>query len=235
MEIAVVIPTYNEKENIIRLIGEIFSLDISGLEIVIVDDNSPDGTHAAVSEMMKADQRIHLIRRAGKLGYGTACVSGFKYSLKRNAKTIFGMDADFSHDPKMIPVFLKSIKKHHLVVGSRYKHGISIVNWPLKRLVLSLLAGKYVRFITGLKLTDPTSGFKCYRREVLEKINLDKVKSNGYSFLIEMKYRAKKKGFSIGEIPIIFVDRHAGTTKMSKAIIWEALIIVWKMRLGMIK
>jgi dolichol-phosphate mannosyltransferase len=235
MDIAVIIPTYNEKDNIIRLIGEIFALDIPGLEIVVVDDNSPDGTHFAVCEMMKTDKRVHLIRRTGKLGYGTACVRGFRYALDKGAENIFGMDADFSHDPKMIPAFLESAKKHHLVVGSRYKNGISIVNWPLKRLVLSLLAGKYVRFITGLKLTDPTSGFKCYRREVLEKINLDKIKSNGYSFLIEMKYRAKKKGFSIGEIPIIFVDRHAGTTKMSNAIIWEALIIVWKMRLGMIK
>lgn len=235
MEVAVIIPTYNEKDNIIRLIGEIFALNIPELEIVVVDDNSPDETYAAVSEIMKTDKRVHLIRRSGKLGYGTACVSGFKYALGKGAKNIFGMDADFSHDPKMIPVFLESTKKHHLVVGSRYKNGISIVNWPLKRLVLSLLAGKYVRLITGLRLTDPTSGFKCYRREVLEKINLDKIKSNGYSFLIEMKYRAKKKGFSIGEIPIIFVDRHAGTTKMSKAIIWEALIIVWKMRLGMIK
>jgi dolichol-phosphate mannosyltransferase len=235
MDIAVIIPTYNEKDNIIRLIGEIFALGIPGLEIVVVDDNSPDGTHFSVGEIMKANKQVHLIRRVGKLGYGTACISGFKYALDEGAENILGMDADFSHDPKMIPIFLRSIKKHHLVVGSRYKNGISIVNWPLKRLVLSLLAGKYVRFITGLKLTDPTSGFKCYRREVLEKINLDKIKSNGYSFLVEMKYRAKKKGFSIGEIPIIFVDRHAGTTKMSKAIIWEALIIVWKMRLGMIK
>lgn len=235
MKVAVIIPTYNERGNVKKLIGEILGLGIEGLEIVIVDDNSPDGTHVVVSEIMEAEKRVHLIKRTGKLGFGTAYISGFKYALAGGAENIIGMDADFSHDPKMIPIFLEGIKKHHLVIGSRYKNGISIVNWPLRRLILSLLAGKYVRLITGMRLTDPTSGFKCYRRVVLEKIDLDKVKSNGYSFLIEMKYRAHRKGFSIGEIPIIFVDRHSGSSKMSKKIIWEALLIVWKMRLGMIR
>jgi dolichol-phosphate mannosyltransferase len=184
---------------------------------------------------MQKEKRVHLIQRKGKLGYGTACVSGFKRALLAGAEYIIGMDADFSHDPKMIPVFLEKIKDHHLVVGSRYRNGISIVNWPLRRLALSLLASKYVRFIAGMKLTDSTSGFNCYRREVLEKIVLDKVKSNGYSFLIEIKYRTLKKGFSVGEIPIIFVDRNFGVSKMSKAIMWEAFVIVWKMRLGLIR
>jgi dolichol-phosphate mannosyltransferase len=235
MKIAVIIPTYNEKENIKKLIKEIFSLGIEGLEVIVVDDNSPDGTHAAVREMMKTEKRVHLIHRTGKLGFGTAYVSGFKYALAGGAEIIIGMDADFSHDPKMIPIFLEEIKKHHLVIGSRYKNGISIVNWPLRRLALSLMAGKYVRLITGMKMTDPTSGFKCYRRAVLEKIDLDKIKSNGYSFLIEMKYRTHRNGFSIGEIPIIFVDRNFGISKMSKAIMWEAVIIVWKIRLGLIR
>jgi dolichol-phosphate mannosyltransferase len=235
MKIAVIIPTYNEKENVEKLINEIFSLGIEGLEVVVVDDNSPDGTHFAVSEIMKSEKRAHLIKRTGKLGFGTAYVSGFKYVLARGAEIILGMDADFSHDPKMIPIFLEEIKKHDLIIGSRYMNGISIVNWPLRRLALSLLAGKYVRLITGMRMTDPTSGFKCYRRAVLEKIELDKIKSNGYSFLIEMKYRTHRKGFSIGEIPIIFIDRNQGLSKMSKAIMLEALIIVWKMRLGMIR
>lgn len=232
MKTAVVIPTYNEKENIVNLINAILSLNVDGLEIVIVDDNSPDGTQVIVEEIMKENGRVHLIKRAGKLGYGTACISGFKYALEKQAENVIGMDADFSHDPKMIPLFLEKIKSHNLVVGSRYLNGISIVNWPLSRLMLSIFAGKYVRLITGLKLSDPTSGFSCYRRETLEKINLEKIKSNGYSFLIEMKYRIFKKGFSIGEIPIIFVDRHSGSSKMSKAIIREAILVVWKLRLS---
>ncbi len=235
MKVVIVIPTYNEKENIEKLIREIFSLGIEGLEVVVVDDNSPDGTANIVEEMKKTEEGLHLISRSGKMGLGTAYIAGFKYALDREAQYIMEMDADFSHDPKMIPLFLESIKNHHLVVGSRYKDGIRVVNWPLKRLVLSILASKYVRLITGMKVSDPTSGFKCYSREVLESINFHRVMSNGYSFQIEMKYRAYRKGFSIGEIPIIFVDRHSGSSKMSRAIIIEALIVVWRLRLGLIR
>jgi dolichol-phosphate mannosyltransferase len=235
METAVVIPTYNEKNNIVRLIGEIFALNIPKLEIIIVDDNSPDGTHLAIEEIMKVNERVHLIKRSGKLGYGTACVSGFKYALAKGAENIIGMDSDFSHDPKIIGNFIEKIEEADLVVGSRYKNGISIVNWPLRRLALSLLANRYASMVTGMKLTDSTGGYNCYRRKVLETINLDKVKSNGYSFLIEMKYRAHRKGFKIEEIPIIFIDRQAGTSKISRWIILEALIIVWRLRLGFYK
>jgi dolichol-phosphate mannosyltransferase len=235
MKIAVIIPTYNEQKNIEKIIKAVLGLKISGLEIIIVDDNSPDGTAKLVETLKEKNSIVHLIWRPKKMGLGTAYIAGFKYALKNGAEYIMEMDADFSHNPQMIPVFLEKIKNKQVVIGSRYKNGISIVNWPLHRLILSLLAGKYVRLVTGLKLSDPTSGFKCYTKEVLEAINLDKVKSNGYSFQIEMKYRASKKGFSIGEIPIIFIDRHSGVSKISKAIILEALIIVWKLRLGRIK
>jgi dolichol-phosphate mannosyltransferase len=235
MNIAVVIPTYNEKNNIPRLIAEIFDLEMDGLHIVVVDDNSPDGTGKIVEEMKKEKENLHIIHRKKKMGLGTAYLAGFRHALDRGAQFIFEMDADFSHDPKMIPVFLEEIKKTDLVVGSRYKNGIRIINWPLRRLMLSILASKYVRLVTGMKLTDSTSGFKCYRRHVLEKIDLGKVRSNGYSFQIEMKYKAHKKNFVIKEIPIIFVDRHAGTSKISRKIIFEALVIVWKLRLGLIR
>lgn len=235
MKIAVIIPTYNEKKNIENIIKAILDLGIFGLEVIVVDDNSPDGTAKIVEALRETNPRVHLIWRPKKMGLGTAYISGFKYALKNGAQYVLEIDADLSHDPKMIPIFLEEIKKNHLVVGSRYSNGISIVNWPLHRLMLSLLAGKYVRLVTGMKLSDPTSGFKCYRKEVLEAINLDKIKSNGYSFQIEMKYRIYRRGFSIGEVPIIFIDRQNGASKMSKAIIFEALIIAWKLRLGRIK
>jgi dolichol-phosphate mannosyltransferase len=234
MKTAVVVPTFNEAENIGKLLTEIFDLDIDGLEVIVVDDNSPDGTGKAVKNMMKNDQRIHLIERPEKMGLGTAYVAGFKYALSYGAEHIFEIDADFSHDPKMIPVFLKNTEKNDLVIGSRYLNGISIINWPLRRLTLSLLANKYARLVTGMKLTDATSGFKCYRRKVLEAIDLEKVRSNGYSFQIEMKFKTHRKNFSIKEIPIIFVDRNFGTTKMSRKIVFEAIFIVWKLRFGLL-
>lgn len=234
MKTAVVVPTFNEAENIGKLLTEIFDLDIDGLEVIVVDDNSPDGTGKAVKNMMKNDQRIHLIERPEKMGLGTAYVAGFKYALFYGAEHIFEIDADFSHDPKMIPVFLKNTEKNDLVIGSRYLNGISIINWPLRRLTLSLLANKYARLVTGMKLTDATSGFKCYRRKVLEAIDLEKVRSNGYSFQIEMKFKTHRKNFSIKEIPIIFVDRNFGTTKMSRKIVFEAIFIVWKLRFGLL-
>lgn len=235
MNIAVVIPTYNEKNNIPRLIAEIFELGINDLHVVVIDDNSPDGTGKVVEEIKSRNEKIHVIHRKKKMGLGTAYLAGFKHALGQGAQFIFEMDADFSHDPKMIPVFMKEIEKNDLVVGSRYKNGIRIINWPLRRLMLSILASKYVRIITGMKLTDATSGFKCYKRHVLEKINLEKIRSNGYSFQIEMKYKAHKNNFSIKEIPIIFVDRHTGSSKMSRKIIFEALLVVWKLRLGLIR
>jgi len=234
MKTAVVIPTFNEAENIGKLLTEIFDLGLEGLEVIVVDDNSPDGTGKIVKGLMKTDGRVHLIERPKKMGLGSAYVAGFQRALSRGAEHIFEMDADFSHDPKMIPIFLKNIEENDLVIGSRYLNGISIVNWPLRRLALSLLANKYVRIVTGMRLTDATSGFKCYHRKVLEAINLEKVRSNGYSFQIEMKYKAHKKNFPIKEIPIIFVDRNFGTTKMSRKIVFEAIFIVWKLRLGIL-
>lgn len=235
MHIAVVIPTYNEKNNIERLASRIFGLGISGLGIVVVDDNSPDGTGEILIEMKKSHQNLDVIHRDKKRGLGTAYIEGFNRALEGGAEYIFEMDADFSHDPEMLPVFLKELEKFDLVVGSRYKGGIRIINWPLRRLMLSILANKYIRLVTGMNLTDATSGFKGYRRRVLEAIDLDQVRSNGYSFQIEMKYRAHKKNFSISEVPIVFVDRHSGSSKMSKKIIWEAFFIVWKLKLGLIK
>ncbi|HBB36510.1 MAG: hypothetical protein UX02_C0002G0006 [Candidatus Moranbacteria bacterium GW2011_GWC1_45_18] len=234
MKTAVVIPTFNEAENIGKLITEIFGLGVEGLEVIVVDDNSPDGTGKIVKDLMKTDSRVHFIGRPKKMGLGTAYLAGFRYALERGAGHIFEMDADFSHDPKMIPVFLRHSEKSDLVIGSRYIGGISIVNWPLRRLALSLLANKYVRLVTGMRLTDATSGYKCYRRKVLETIDLEKIRSNGYSFQIEMKYKTRQKNFSVKEIPIIFIDRNFGTTKMSRRIVLEALVVVWKLRFGLL-
>lgn len=228
----IVIPTYNEKANLPVLIEEIFKHQIP-FSILIVDDNSPDGTGLIADELAKQyPDRVHVIHRAGKMGLGSAYIEGFKYALKWGADYIFEMDADFSHDPRYLPDFIEKIKDYDVVVGSRYVNGISVINWPLSRLVLSLIASQYVRLITGLKLTDTTAGYKCFSRKVLETIDLDAVYSNGYSFQIEMNYRTTQLGFKIGEIPIIFVDRHSGTSKMSGHIVREALYVVWKLRLG---
>ncbi len=232
MKCMIVIPTYNEKANLPVLIEEIFKHQIP-FSILIVDDNSPDGTGLIADELAKQyPDRVHVIHRAGKMGLGSAYIEGFKYALKWGADYIFEMDADFSHDPRYLPDFIEKIKDYDVVVGSRYVNGISVINWPLSRLVLSLIASQYVRLITGLKLTDTTAGYKCFSRKVLETIDLDAVYSNGYSFQIEMNYRTTKLGFKIGEIPIIFVDRHSGTSKMSGHIVREALYVVWKLRLG---
>jgi dolichol-phosphate mannosyltransferase len=230
MKIAIIIPTYNESGNIKPLVEKIFEMGIDGLEIIAVDDNSPDGTGKIIKGLRDFESRIHLIERLEKMGLGTAYLDGFRYALQNGAEYIFEMDADFSHEPKMIPVFLEALKNHDLVIGSRYIQGIGIVNWPLRRLALSYFANLYARVVTGIGIKDLTSGFKGYRRQIIEKIDLDKIRSNGYSFQIEMKFRAKKAGFTSCEIPIIFVDRHSGTSKISKNIILEALIIVWKLR-----
>jgi len=234
MKTLIIIPTYNERENIKKLIPEIKKIDKS-LHILVIDDASKDGTANVVKNLMKRNKTINLIQRDGKYGLGTAYVAGFKYAIKNKYDYIFEMDADFSHDPKYINDFLKNIKNYDLVIGSRYINGISVVNWPLRRLMLSKFATFYVHFITGLPLTDATSGFKCYRRKVLEAIDLDSIHSDGYAFQIEMHYKVWKKGFRIKEIPIIFVDRDTGASKMSKDIVFEAIWVVWKLKFGIIK
>ncbi len=226
----VVIPTYNERETIDAILDAIFAQNL-GLDVLIVDDNSPDGTASRVRERQQSEPRLRLIVRSGKLGLGTAYVAGFKYAIVEGYETVFEMDADFSHDPAELRNFVEQIKDYDFVLGSRYVNGISVVNWPLRRLMLSYFASKYTRFVTGMPIKDPTGGFKCFRIEVLKAIDLDQVKSGGYSFQIEMNFKAWRKGFRYKEIPIIFVDRRVGKSKMSKAIVREAVLMVWKLRL----
>lgn len=231
MQGMVVVPTYNEKDNIERLVRAILDLE-KDLHVLIVDDNSPDATGEIADRLAGTLNEVHVIHRKGKLGLGSAYREGFRYAMKEGAPLIFEMDADFSHDPGYLPLFLEKIKDHDVVVGSRYLSGVSVVNWPIRRLMLSYGANIYTRIVTGLRLTDCTGGFKCFRREVLEAIDLDRIKSDGYSFQIEMNYRCMEKGFRIGEVPIIFIDRHAGSSKMSKKIVREAIIMVWRLRIG---
>jgi dolichol-phosphate mannosyltransferase len=226
----IIIPTYNEIENIEKLIRELFEIDRT-LDILIVDDNSPDGTGEQVIKLKEWFNNLFLIQREEKLGLGTAYVAGFKYALENDYTIIFEMDADFSHDPNEIPNFLEAIKEADLVIGSRYIKGVNVVNWPLSRLLLSYFANKYTRLVTGLPLCDSTGGYKCFRRKVLESINLEEVRSGGYSFQIEMNFKAWKKGFQLKEIPIIFIDRAVGKSKMSKLIIREAVWMVWKLKI----
>ncbi len=222
----VIIPTYNESENVRGIVPAALAQSPT-VDVLVVDDNSPDGTGDIVEAMAKTEPRIHLLRRAGKLGLGTAYIAGFKWGLERGYDFLMEMDADFSHDPKEIPNFLKAIENADLVLGSRYKDGIRVVNWPLKRLVLSKGASLYVRWITGLPVMDPTGGYKCFRRVVLESMQLDNIRSNGYAFQVEMTYQAWMAGFRIVEIPITFTDRYAGKSKMSGKIVREALWMVW--------
>ena len=229
-KILIIIPTYNELENLPKLIPEVLSKN-ENIDILIVDDNSPDGTADFVQDEAKKNSRIKLIKREKKMGLGTAYIDGFKFALQNNYDYIFEMDADFSHNPKMIPKFLKEIKKYDLVLGSRYKEGVNVANWPMSRLMLSMFANIYSRVITGLPVHDATGGYKCFRKEVLEAINLDGVKSNGYAFQIEMTFKAWKKGFKIKELSIIFIDRVKGKSKMSRKIVREAIVMVWKLRL----
>jgi len=226
----IIIPTYNELENIRKMIPDILGR-YDDVDILIVDDNSPDGTGVFIEQLTRESDRIKLIKRPGKMGLGTAYIQGFKYALQNQYDYIFEMDADFSHDPKEIGNFLNTIKNYDLVLGSRYKTGVNVVNWPMRRLMLSYFANSYTRFVTGLPVRDATGGFKCFRRKVLESIDLDSIKSNGYAFQIEMTFKAHKKGFKITEIPIIFIDRHQGTSKMSKKIVREAVLMVWKLRI----
>ena len=229
MKTLIIIPTYNELENLPRLLPEVLAKDHS-IDILIVDDNSPDGTAGFIEKEMQTNSRIHLIKRPSKQGLGTAYIAGFKYALQNNYDYIFEMDADFSHDPNEILKFLVEIKNADLVIGSRYVTGVNVINWPMRRLLLSWFANLYTRFITGMPVHDATGGFKCFKRKVLESINFDKVRSNGYAFQIEMNFKAWKNGFKVKEIPIIFVDRVKGKSKMSKKIVREAVTMVWKLR-----
>jgi dolichol-phosphate mannosyltransferase len=226
----VIIPTYNERENLVPLLKRIFSEGLS-LEVLIIDDNSPDGTGAVADEIAASDPRVHTMHRAGKMGLGSAYVAGFQYALQRDYEAVFEMDADFSHNPDSLPEFLRELETADLVVGSRYLHGVTVVNWPLNRLILSYGANLYSRIITGLPLKDATGGFKCFRREVLEALDLSRVRSDGYGFQIEINFKAWRKGFRIREIPILFVDRRAGESKMSRRIVWEAAWMVWRLRI----
>jgi dolichol-phosphate mannosyltransferase len=230
MHSLVIIPTYNEIDNIYDIIPAVLKAD-ERLELLIVDDNSPDGTSDAVREVQKHEKRVHIIEREGKKGLGSAYITGFKFALDMGYKFIFEMDADFSHDPAMLPELLNKAQEFDVVIGSRYVKGINVVNWPLSRLLLSWGASKYVQLITGMPVKDPTAGYKCYNRKVLEAIDFEKVLSDGYSFQVEMNYKAWCKKFSIYEVPIVFIDRREGQSKMSRKIIREAITMVWKLRI----
>jgi len=227
MRMLVVIPTYNELENITRLLPIILGLR-DDLEILVVDDNSPDGTGNYVEKLGLENNRIHVLKRAGKMGLGSAYIEGFKWALNQKPyfDYIFQMDADFSHEPEKLLEFIEKLKDYDVVIGSRYLNGVSVVNWPIKRLMLSYFANWYARTLSGIKVRDCTGGFKGFRRVVLEKMPFDYITSDGYAFQIEMNYYAQKLGFRIVEIPIIFVDRHAGTSKLSRKIVYEAVFKV---------
>ena len=230
----VIIPTFNEKENIEKMINYIFSLSIP-FELLIIDDNSPDGTADIIKKMQnKYPDRLHLIEREGKLGLGTAYIKGFKWALANKYDFIFEMDADFSHNPDDLIRLYKACYENgaEVAIGSRYISGVNVVNWPIGRVLMSYFASYYVRLITGMKIKDTTAGFKCYKREVLETINLDKIKLKGYAFQIEMKFTAWKLGFKIVEVPIIFTERQEGSSKMSGGIFNEAIWGVIKMKIN---
>jgi dolichol-phosphate mannosyltransferase len=226
----VIVPTYNEATNVAQIVPTILSQD-QRLEVLVVDDSSPDGTGKLADGMAGRDPRIHVLHRGAKEGLGRAYLAGFRWALERDYDYVFEMDADFSHDPKFLPRFLDAIEHADLVIGSRYKSGVNVINWPMSRLLLSYFANVYARVITGLPLSDATGGFKCFRRRALEAVDLDRVRSNGYAFQIEMSFRAWKKGMRITEIPIVFVDRVEGQSKMSKKIVREAIWMVWWLRL----
>jgi len=230
MKTLIIIPTYNEIENIEQLLEQVLAKSET-IEVLVIDDNSPDGTALRVKFMQSSEPRIHLLERPGKMGLGSAYVTGFKYALEQGYDYIMEMDADFSHNPNDIPRFLETVKKYDVVIGSRYCDGVNIIHWPIKRLLISYFASKYVRTITRMPVKDPTSGFKCFRRKVLESIDLDKILSDGYAFQIEMNFRAWVKGFRIKEIPIVFTERLNGVSKMSRKIVWEAAWMVWRLEM----
>lgn len=224
----IIIPTYNERDSVVKMHSRLRSL-YPALNVLFVDDNSPDGTGQIIDGLCSADERVHVIHREGKLGLGTAYLAGFRWALSGPYEFIFEMDCDFSHDPKYIADFLYVAQHSDLVLGSRYTSGISVINWPLRRVLLSVFATTYVQVITGLPANDATGGFKCFRRRVLEAIDMERIHSNGYSFQIELTYYTWLKGFTIREVPIIFYERSMGTSKMSKKIVREAIFMVWRL------
>jgi dolichol-phosphate mannosyltransferase len=226
----VIFPTYNEKENIERIIETVLSVS-KELSVLVIDDNSPDKTFEIVERLQKKNPRINMLRREKKLGLGTAYILGFKWAVEHDYDFVFEMDADFSHDPRDLPRFIAGLQEYDLMIGSRYSDGVSVVNWPMKRLLLSYFANVYARIITGAPIRDLTSGFKCYKRTVLEGVDLDRIKSDGYGFQIEIDYLAWRRKFKIKEIPIVFTERQAGTSKMNRGIIWQALFLCWRLRL----
>ena len=225
-----VIPTYNERLNLPVIVPAVLQQD-PRIEILVVDDNSPDGTGAIADALGAENPRVHVLHRAAKEGLGKAYLAGFTWALAERYDLILEMDADFSHDPKFLPELIKAAGGADLVIGSRYKAGVNVINWPMSRLLLSIGANQYARWITGLPLTDSTGGFKCFRRAVLEAIDFSRVRSNGYAFQIEMSYRAWRKGFRLVEVPIVFTDRIEGQSKMNKRIVREAIWMVWWLRL----
>ncbi|HWF20297.1 MAG TPA: polyprenol monophosphomannose synthase [Verrucomicrobiae bacterium] len=226
----VIVPTYNEKDNLPPLVKRLLELPIP-VELLVVDDNSPDGTGKLADELAAKHPQIHVLHREQKQGLGRAYCAGFAWALEHGYEFIMEMDGDFSHNPDDIPKFIGAAENADLVLGSRYKNGIRVINWPLRRLMLSTTAAKYVQFITGMPFTDPTGGFKCFRRRALQSIDLNAIQSNGYSFQIELTHKIWRKGMRVEEVPIIFTDRIQGTSKMSGTIVREALWMVWKLLL----
>jgi len=224
----IIVPTYNESENLPRLVEAVLA-SAPELDLLVVDDHSPDGTGKLADEIAAKQPRMHVLHRAGKLGLGTAYIAGFRWALERGYEAVMEMDCDFSHDPAALPAFLAAAKDADVVIGSRYRDGVRVVDWPMRRLLLSYGASLYVRLITGMPVCDPTGGFKLFRREVLAALDLDGIHSGGYSFQVEMNYRCWMAGFRLVEIPITFTDRRVGVSKISRRIVWEALWMVWRL------
>jgi dolichol-phosphate mannosyltransferase len=224
----IIVPTYNERENLPMLVERLMKLPVA-VDLLVVDDNSPDGTGQLADEIAAKNSQVKVLHRAQKAGLGRAYCAGFEWALKNGYEFIFEMDGDFSHNPDEIPNFLKAAQNADLILGTRYRNGIRVINWPLKRLMLSMGAAKYVQIVTGMPVTDPTGGFKCFRRRALESIDLNSIQSNGYSFQIEMTHKIWRQGMRVGEVPIVFTDRFQGTSKMAPGIIYEAIFMVWRL------
>ncbi len=222
----IIVPTYNEQDNLPGIVEALGNLPV---DMLVVDDNSPDGTGDMADEFAEKHNYVHVLHRKEKDGLGRAYCAGFEWALKHDYEFIFEMDGDFSHDPKDIPRFLEAAEDADLVLGTRYRGGIRVMNWPLSRLILSMGAAKYVKWITGMPFTDPTGGFKCFRRCALESIDIPKVRSNGYSFQIELTHKIWRQGLRVAEVEIVFSDRQEGTSKMSGNIVWEAIWMVWRL------